>query len=110
MLLDLVLSEPDVEWVATEREKVALFTGRWPVPLTELPRSAPELEGDQVPPATTRYFGHKLPIGVAGDPPRAQFVYLATEAGAQPFERFLRDHARLLRSLPAWTVIVAHGS
>jgi hypothetical protein len=110
MLLDLVLSEPGVEWFATEREKVALFTERWRVPLTDLPRSAPELDGDQVPPATTRYFGHKLPIGIAGDPPRGQFVYLATDAGALPFERFLRDHARLLRSLPAWTVIVAHGS
>jgi hypothetical protein len=108
MLLDLVLSEPDVEWFATEQDKVALFIERYRVPLTDLPRSA-AIEGE--PPLDgTRYFGHKLPIGVAGDPSRPLFVYLATEAGAQPFERFLRDHARLLRSLPAWTVMVAHGS
>ena len=108
MLLDLVLSEPDVEWFATERDKVALFIERYRVPLTDLPRTA-ALEGDQ-PAEGTRYFGHKLPIGIAGGCARPQFVYLATDAGAQPFERFLRDHARLLRSLPAWTVMVAHGS
>lgn len=108
MLLDLVLSEPDVEWFATERDKVALFIERYRVALTDLPRNS-VLAGDQ-PAEGTRYFGHKLPIGVAGDPSRPQFVYLATDAGAQPFERFLRDHARLLRALPAWMVIVAHGS
>jgi hypothetical protein len=73
-----------------------------------LPRSA--AHDEDAPSEGTRYFGHKLPIGLASDVSRPQFVYLATDAGAQPFERFLRDHARLFRALPAWTVIVAHGS
>jgi hypothetical protein len=35
-------------------------------------------------------------------------VYLSTDASADSFERFLRDHARLLNALPAWTVVIAH--
>jgi hypothetical protein len=107
MLLDLVLSEPAAEWVATEADKVALFTTRFQVPLADLPRHALVSEceaGARAP----RYFGHKLPIYLAGDPPVVHLVYLATEAGALPFERFLRNHARLLSALPAWTVVVAH--
>lgn len=107
MLLDVVLGEPHAEWFATEAEKVALFTERFRVPTTELPRYAVSDVGDS---GASRYFGHKLPIAVAGDPSRVHLVYLATEPGAQPFERFLRDHARLLRTLPAWTVVVVQPS
>jgi hypothetical protein len=110
MLLDVVLSDPQTHWMATEAEKVALFTDTWRVPLGDLPRGASVPEGERTLGPTTRYFGHKLPIGVADNPPRAHFVYLATDPGTQPFERFLRDHARLLRALPEWTVMVVHGS
>jgi hypothetical protein len=107
MLLDLVLSEPEAEWCASTADKVALFTERYRLPVTLLPRSTPLAEGEAERPGP-HAFGHKLPIAVAGDPPQVRFVYLATEPGVQPFERFLRDHSRLLQALPAWTVILTH--
>ena len=108
MLLDLVLSEPGAEWCATEADKVALFTERYRLPVTALPRYTPT--GDEDPASHgSRHFGHKLPIAIAGDPPQVQFVYLATDPGAHSFERFLRDHTRLLQALPAWVVVLVHA-
>jgi hypothetical protein len=106
MLLDVVLSDPAVTWIATEAEKVALFTTRFHVPIHALPRRTllPEAQTAQA----SRYFRDKLPIGLEGDPPTVRFVYLATEASAVSFERFLRDHAQLFNALPAWTVVIAH--
>jgi hypothetical protein len=106
MLLDVVLSDPAVSWIATEAEKVALFTTRLHVPVHALPRRTllPEAQSAQA----SRYFRDKLPIGLDGDPSNVRFVYLAAEASAAYFERFLRDHARLFSALPAWTVVIAH--
>jgi hypothetical protein len=108
MLLDVVLSQPEAEWVATEADKVALFTNRFHAPLEDLPRRT--FVSDGANPRTTRYFMHKLPIAVVGDPPIVHFVYLATDGETVPFEWFLREHARLLSALPAWVVVVAHPS
>jgi hypothetical protein len=106
MLLDIVLSSPAVTWIATEAEKVALFTTRFQVPIHALPRRTllPEAQTTQ----TSRYFRDKLPIGLEADSSTLRFVYLSTDASADSFERFLRDHARLLNALPAWTVVIAH--
>jgi hypothetical protein len=106
MLLDIVLSSPAVTWIATEAEKVALFTTRFQVPIHALPRRTllPEAQTTQA----SRYFRDKLPIGLEADSSTVRFVYLATDASADSFERFLRDHARLLNALPAWTVVIAH--
>lgn len=38
MVLDFVLTQPDVAWYATEQDTVALFTDRFRVPLADLPR------------------------------------------------------------------------
>jgi len=108
MLLDVVLSAPDVEWIATEADKVALFTERFHVQLEDLPRRTFVSRGAN--PRTTRYFIHKLPIALVGDPPVVHLVYLATDGGTVRFEWFLREHARLLSALPAWVVVVAHPS
>jgi hypothetical protein len=108
MLLDVVLSATDAEWIATEADKVALFTERLRVPLVDLPRRTFVSRGAN--PRTTRYFIQKLPIALVGDPPVVHLVYLATDGGTVPFEWFLREHARLLSGLPAWVVVVAHPS
>lgn len=103
MLLDYVLSEPEAEWVATEDDKVDLFTNRFRVPLADLPQrtyGASVGEG-----GTTRYFIHKRPIAVAGDPPRVDLIWLVTDPSASGFDAFLADHARLLSCLPSWTVV-----
>ncbi len=132
MLLDAVLAQPNVTWLATSSDKLAYFREVRRIPATDLPRAAnapePDADADAIRAGVSlrRYFGHKLPIGLVGGSvagasvpadhkpsgalvdlsAHVQFVYLATEPGAAPFERFLRDHAALLRALPAWTVAV----
>ena len=102
MLLDHVLREPADAWFATEADKVALFTERFRVPHADLPqRTYGPHDGSA---RTTRYFIHKLPIAVLGDPPVVQLVCLITQPGGQGCAAFLRDHRRLLRHLPAWTI------
>lgn len=106
MLLDVVLSEPAVEWIATEADKVALFTKQLHVPLHALPRHTLLPAGKTA--QASRYFRDKLPIGLEGDPQTIRFVYLATDANVTGFEHFLRDHARLVSALPAWAMMVVH--
>ena len=104
MLLDFVLAHGDVEWIATEADKLDVFADRLGVPRSDLPRrvyasSRPDGE------PTTRFFPHKLPVAVIGDPPVAQFVYLAAEQIGSGFDAFLQDHAGLFGRLSTWTVV-----
>jgi hypothetical protein len=104
MLLDYVLSRPEVEWAATEEDKLDLFAERFGVLRDDLPRrefAASDPGGEP----TTRYFPHKLPVALAGDPPVVHFVSLVTDTTGRALEQFLQDHAGLLRHLPAWCVI-----
>jgi hypothetical protein len=104
MVLDYVLGHPELDWLATEADKVDLFADRWGVPRADLPQQtfvAARPDG----PGTTRYFTHKLPIAMAGDPPVVYFVYLVTDATGRGLEQFLADHARLFAWLPAWIVV-----
>jgi len=55
---------------------------------------------------TVRYFIHKLPVFLAGDPLTAHFVCLVTNPNAVDVQLFVRDHLTLLTSLPAWTLVV----
>ena len=107
MLLDFVLAQPTADWYATEQDKVALFTQRFGVPTQDLPRrvyrarrAAPEAV------STTRYFIHKLPIGLVGDPPRVSFTFLVTDTSGHAFAQFLRDHERLLPHLRDWEMVL----
>ena len=106
MLLDVVLSEPTAEWVATGTDKVALFTTRFGVRLEDLPRRTLVAQGAN--PHTTHYFFEKLPIAVVGQPPVVHLVYLDLDGSVAAFERFLYVHGRLCSALPAWAVVVAH--
>jgi hypothetical protein len=103
MLLDYVLAHADVEWVATEDDKVDLFAERFGLPRECLPqRTFTASEPDEE--VTTRYFPHKLPVAVTGDPPTVHFVSLVTDTTGRGLEQFLQDHAGLLRCLPHWCV------
>jgi hypothetical protein len=104
MLLDFVLAHGDVEWLATEADKRDLFADRFGVPPSDLPRRVYASARPDVEP-TTRFFPHKLPVSVTGDPPMAQFVYLAAEHVGGGFDAFLHDHAGLFGRLSAWTVV-----
>ncbi len=97
----------DVDWYATEHDKVALFTTRFSLPAADLPRriyparrAAPEAV------STTRYFIHKLPIGLAGDQSKVSFAFLVTDTSGQAFAQFLRDHERLLSHLRDWEIVL----
>ena len=100
MVLDTVLAEPDVQWLATEREKLAHFTVTTPLRRQELPHLVFGRRRDQ----TIRYFPDKLPIGVSRDGRAHVFVYLATRALPIDFRAFLHRHAELFRALPCWTL------
>ena len=99
MVLDAVLTDRHLAWLATEREKVAFFTGE-AIARHYLPsltfRSADE--------ETVRYFPDKLPVGVGRDGRTHVFLYLVAHSTPMEFRLFLERHAELLRSLPAWTI------
>jgi hypothetical protein len=100
MLLDAVLADRDLPWLATEDEKVTHFTLSLPVPRQDLPRVV--FRGSES--ETTRYFPDKLPIAVAADGRTYVFVYLAARQEPVDFRGFLERHAELLRALPSWSI------
>lgn len=104
MVLDYVLARQDRDWLATEEDKVALFTARFGVPPLDLPQRIYVDPGCGTP-ATTRYFIHKLPIVIREDPPVVSFVWLVTDVSGDAFEQFVHDHVRLLSQLPHWRVV-----
>jgi len=99
MLLDAVLTTPDLEWLTTTSEKGAYLAS---LAVSASARSAPgglagHLSGkDSELPGT-------FPIGVdaAG---RTVLLYLATEPGVDGFRSFLHGHAALLRVAPNWSL------
>jgi hypothetical protein len=103
MLLDYVLAAPATEWFATEQDKVALFTTRLGVPVRDLPQRLYRARERAA--ATTRYFIHKLPIAITGEPAVVSFVYLVTDTAGRAFGQFLEDHAQLLGHLKDWRIV-----
>lgn len=95
MLLDAVISHPDIEWLATVSDKIGFFT------------AAGSLDPSRWPHLTVggrrRYFPDHLPIGVS---PARQIVlvFLAASSLTDDLKAFLQRHAELLRALPMWTV------
>jgi hypothetical protein len=104
MVLDYVLAHPDVDWLATEQDKVRLFTATFGVSLADLPQKSFLASQPQLPP-TVRFFIHKMPVAAVGDPPMPAFLYLAVGNSPRAFQEFLTDHRRLFNALPSWTVI-----
>lgn len=102
MLLDAVLSRPDIDWLATEREKLAHFTSRVHGRLEA--QDLPALTFGTPPQTTVRYFPDKLPIGLDPGDDGHVFLYLITQMIPMDFRAFLHRHAELLRALSRWTV------
>ncbi len=104
MVLDYVLTTQPRAWLATEQDKVAVFTTRFDVPRADLPqRRYRSRDGSR--PALSRYLIHKLPIAVHEDRASVGFVYLAVDHSGEGFKTFLEDHARLLSALQTWTIV-----
>ena len=104
MLLDFVLTCPDVEWLVTEQDKVVVFSERFGVSRADLPQRAYASHYQRTAP-TARYFVHKLPIYLAGDPSRVHFVVPVAALSPHALEEFLADHARLLSHLSTWAIV-----
>jgi hypothetical protein len=95
MLLDAVISQPDLDWLATSTDKVAYFSRQAAADMSRWPQ--------QTVAGTRRCFPDHLPIGVS---PNGQvvLVFLATTSITNDLKAFLQRHADLLRALQAWTV------
>jgi hypothetical protein len=101
MLLDAMLADPDILWLATSAEKVAHFTTVAGIGLEDLPRLMVQKTGA----TEVRCFPDRLPIGI--DPGgRVLLIYLALDPLKDDFRSFLQRHAAMLVALPAWTVRV----
>jgi hypothetical protein len=105
MLLDYVLAAPTWTWLATETDKVDYFTTGG-VPRWALPQRRYVGQGLRDGPAsTTRYFVHKLPIGLRPDDSAVTFVVLVTDTRSLTLPEFLADHRSLLGQLRRWRVV-----
>lgn len=104
MVLDYVLTASPAEWLATEQDKVALFTTRFHIALGDLPQRRYESHASSQP-ATTRYFMNKLPIRVAPDGV-VHFVHLVEDETGQHFAQYVADHVRLLSRVPTWNIVL----
>ena len=99
LILDAVIGSRDLEWLATERDKVAYFARLFGTSVRR--DDFPHLTFGTPPAVTVRYFPDKLPIGIDEDG-RPLFTYLITRTSPIEFRVFLQRHAELLRSLQSW--------
>ena len=102
MVLDAVLAEPHLTWLATEHDKVAHFTLTTQLRRDELPQLVFRNDTSQ----TVRYFPDKLPIGLHPDGRTHVFLYSVHQGAPGDFRVFLYRHATLWRALSRWTVRV----
>lgn len=99
MILDAIVEDPDLVWLATAEDKVAHLTAITSIALVDLPHAVVG-EGDA---RKVRHFPDRFPIGIhlAG---RGVLVYVFAEPDLNGFRLFLERHAAVLRALPAWTL------
>lgn len=104
LVLDGVIADPSVTWLATEREKRAHFAAVAGLDLRD--DAYPRLTFGTPPQQTTRYFPDKLPIGHAEYGRRHVFLYPMLRPDLVHFSLFLLRHQQLLIGLSFWTVRV----
>jgi hypothetical protein len=99
VLLDAIVTSPDLFWLSSVEEKVAFCN-----------LMAPALPSERLPhvtvgttPPRVRLFPEDLPIGVSSTG-RVVFLYLVTTPFDPDLRGFLQRHRDLLAALPGWTV------
>lgn len=101
MMLDFLLTRPNLSWLATADDKLAHFITALHGRLSA--KDFPRLVVRSTSGPTTRYFPDKLPIGVrAGEPP--VFAYLGVSRRSGEFRAFMHRHAELFNALPEWVI------
>jgi hypothetical protein len=98
MLLDAMLAEPELTWLATDAEKLQHLIALTGIATERLPHLSSASA-----PSEPQIFPDKLPfaIDLKG---RVVFLYLATDPEVGRFRAFLQRHFEVLRGLPAWTL------
>jgi hypothetical protein len=99
-LLDAVISNPELVWLATEDDKIAFFSLMAPSLLLE---RLPHITVGKPSPSRLHLFPDGLPIGVESNG-RVVFLFLVTGPCDADLRKFLQRHAELLRALPGWTL------
>jgi len=99
MLLDAVLTMPNLEWLTTAAEKAAYLARLCPAVGADALREQPAGATSETAPQRSWTF----PVGLEGDG-RAVLLYLATEPWTDSFRSFLQTHVALLRVAPTWTL------
>lgn len=99
-LLDGVISNPELVWLATEEDKVVFFSLMAP---SLPPERLPHFTAGKPSPSRLHLFPDGLPIGV-GSNGRVVFLFLVTSPFDADLRRFLQRHAELFRALPGWTL------
>jgi hypothetical protein len=106
IVLDAVIAKPELEWLASEREKVDHFIRRHAVSLADLLQVTFGAAPDQ----TRRFFPERRPIGV-GSIGEITLMYPIVEPTARLFNAFMESHRRLLKHVTQWRVLlVVHRS
>jgi len=101
-VLDHVLADRTLHWLATEREKRDHFAA-----ITSLqPEELPSLTFGHPGASTTRYFPDRWPIGVSADHRRHVLLYVAMQNVPLDFRGFLHRHGELLRAMSEWEIRV----
>lgn len=98
MRLDAALIEPDLDWLTTRTEKLALLVERQANRSPDLPTEKPAFPNADLLPGT-------FPIGVDSTG-RVLLLYVATVPWTDDFRVFLVGHMALLAVTPRWTVRV----
>ena len=104
MILDAILDQPAIPWLATEGDKWAHFIRTFGTALTI--EWLPQLRFGTPPHVTVRYFPDRQPIGIVEAGEAYTFLYLATKLSTVDLHAFLQRHAELLRTIRRWTVRV----
>ena len=102
MILDTVLADASLRWLATEREKLEHFSLTFGSTLRR--DEFPKLVFGSGEAVTVRYFPDRLPVGLDTAGGSYVFLYLVTRPAPLDFRAFLQRHAELFRALPSWCV------
>ncbi|MGA2435197.1 MAG: hypothetical protein ABSG25_07920 [Bryobacteraceae bacterium] len=108
MALDFILSRKDVQFIATERERVALFRETLRVPISALPAKSYQSKGGGT--RTVRYFVDRNPVFISaaaeGAVPVVGFAYI--DAGSDTtagFRTYLAQYRRLFKALDNFLIV-----
>jgi hypothetical protein len=111
MLLDVIVKEPDLVWLATSEEKMTHVSAFTAIAKDSLPQMTTP-QGSYEP---VRYFSDQAPIGIHPDG-RWILICLLTQDAKRELRTFLERHLMFLAALPTWTIRVvipahmtAHG-